>query len=104
MPLGTVHQDDRNLILHYRDGESLTEEMIKASVSFLSGTRQTLVHCAAGQTRSPTLAMLGKLIRGANVSQAIGDIVSRIWEKQKIPPNIVHTPLKDILLWSDRRL
>ncbi len=103
LALGSVVEDSRNLVLNYRDGESLTEGMIETAASFLKGTKETLIHCAVGQTRSPTLAVLGKLVRGANISQAIGDVAWRIWEKRKVPVNIVYIPLKDILTWSDKR-
>jgi len=97
--------DDRNLVLHYRDGESLETIGVPLDqiAAFFSNGDRTLVHCAAGQTRSPTIALIGKLVRGSGLRDGVGDIVSQIWFGRGLTVNLVHKPLQEILRWASAR-
>jgi len=96
--------DPRNLVLHYKDGESLGTIGVPLDdiAAFFAGNDSVLVHCMAGQTRSATIAVLGKLVRGASLRDAVGDVVSEVWLGRRLAANIVHTPLRDILLWAKK--
>ena len=87
------------LVINYKDGESLANIDIPywKIDDFLSGNEPRLIHCTAGQTRSPTIAILGKLIRGATLSQAVGDVVEANWKLRDVACNLCLTPLQEIL-------
>ena len=93
------------LIINYKDGESLlnADVSIERIADFFKGTDPLLVHCTVGQTRSPTIAIIGKVVRGENPYTAIANITKATWETRRIVVNLCITPLKDIFLWAERR-
>lgn len=95
----------RGLGLHYRDGESFdnANHSIDEIADFLHGDLMTLVHCTAGQTRSPTVAIIGKIVRGCSVNQAISDIMKANWEQRRVVCNFCVTPMKEIFEWAEKK-
>lgn len=93
------------LVINYKDGESLlkADVSIEKIADFFKGADPLLVHCTVGQTRSPTIAIIGKVVRGASPYTAIADIVRATWETRRIVANLCITPLQDIFLWAEQR-
>ena len=93
------------LVINYKDGESLlnADVSIEKIADFFRGNDPILVHCTVGQTRSPTIAIIGKIVRGCSPYVAIADIVQATWEKRGIVANLCITPLKDIFIWAGNR-
>ena len=60
--------DARGLVINYKDGESLLNADVNMGriADFFRGTDPILVHCTVGQTRSPTIAVIGKVVRGTD--------------------------------------
>lgn len=85
--------------LEYKDGESITNanRTWEEIENFFRNDNDCLVHCAVGQTRSPTIALIGKCVRGANVYEAVSDILGAIYRERGIVWNICLTPMKEIL-------
>lgn len=94
----------RGLIINYKDGESLhkADMSIERIADFFRGNDPVLVHCTVGQTRSPTVAIIGKIVRGVSPYQAITDIVRATWERRRIVVNLCTSPLQDIFLWAEQ--
>jgi len=88
-----------DLFVCYKDGESLqTLDMPLEKVeAFFNGNDRVYVHCAVGQTRSPTLALIGKVVRGASIYDAIGDVYDALWTQRGIVANLCLTPMKELL-------
>lgn len=97
------HDPKRDLILEYRDGDPLPLSKINLIAEFLRGDALTLIHCAAGQTRAPTVALIGKIVRGCDPFVALGDITKAVWQARLLTVNIVHKPLSDVLAWAHYR-
>jgi len=93
------------MTLDYKDGTSLTEanHTILEIAEFLSGEDKVLVHCAVGQTRSPTIALIGKVARGDGLWPSIADIFGASWEGREIAWNFCLTPMKEIFKWAESR-
>lgn len=95
---------DRHLTVHYKDGESLLAMNVSIDeiAQFSRGEKPLLIHCTVGQTRSPTLALIAKVVRGVSVYQAMADIMRANWETRAVISNFCLTPLRDILMWAER--
>lgn len=93
----------RGLVINYKDGETLLNADVSMEIiaDFFRGNYPTLVHCTVGQTRSPTVAIVGKIVRGADPYTAIADIIKATWETRRFVANLCITPLKDIFLWAE---
>ena len=96
---------DRHLIIDYKDGESLSNAnvTIQMIADFSIGTEPLLIHCTAGQTRSPTIALIAKIVRGCSVYQALGDVMKANWETRAVVSNFCLTPIAEILTWAEER-
>ena len=96
---------DRGLVVEYKDGESLYNASISMDTiaGFLTGNEPRLIHCTVGQTRSPTIAIIGKLMRGATFEEAIGDIMAKTWIARGIVTNLCLNPLADNFEWAESR-
>ena len=94
---------DLHLIINYKDGESLfnANVTIDEIASFARISESLLIHCTVGQTRSPTIALIAKIARGASPYQALGDIMKANWDMRGIVSNFCLTPVKEILEWAD---
>ena len=94
-----------DMSLEYRDGESFVKNGIDIDklAHFFQNQVAVLVHCAAGQTRSPTIAIIGLIARGVPFGKALGDVVTKNWEQRGIPSNICLAPLGEILEWAEKR-
>ena len=91
--------------LDYKDGESIPMKVLKEIHTFIKtvGEEERLfIHCAAGQTRSPTISMFVLSIMN---KQHPFDILSIIYHKcyygYNITPNICLHPLRDIVSYYD---
>lgn len=61
-----------------------------------------LIHCAAGQTRSPTAALIAKMARGKPMIEAIGEITDAMIKASagQKPPIFYKIPLMEIERWA----
>lgn len=99
-----------SLTIHYKDGEALTNEIMCEVETFVNsfrdnnGTKQLLVHCAAGLTRSPTIALLcASLLYRQHPSKIIGSILREMRVCRGLTPNICHKPLECICQFVEAR-
>jgi protein-tyrosine phosphatase len=91
----------QDLVVEYKDGLPLSRELMENVAQFASGQHRLLVHCAAGRTRSPTLAIVAKVARGRLLEEAIGEVSCAIWNARRESINLCHEPLRDIHLWDE---
>lgn len=98
-------------IVEYKDGESLPQYHIDGVISFVRKLREgnissrLLVHCAAGQTRSPTVALLIlSLVERVHPFMLLDGVYSSIWQTRGKIANICHAPLGDIVEWYEEHL
>lgn len=98
--------------LDYIDGATLPEELLtnianntafKINEQSIDQGVTMLVHCAAGITRSPTIALfIISYIERTHPLKAMGDLCYSLWLQSGRMPNIVRTPLKDIVAWWEK--
>lgn len=95
----------KGVIVDYKDGESLANASISIEeiATFCAGGEELLIHCTVGQTRSPTLAIIAKVVRGATPFDAARDVLQANWQYRKIVSNLCLTPLKEIFEWAEHR-
>ena len=88
--------------LQYHDGESFTKanKSIEHIAEFCRGNDRLLVHCAAGQTRSPAVALIAKVARGCDVYGAIADITRACYDERDIVPNWCLHPMRETIWWA----
>ena len=93
----------RHLIIDYKDGESLSKAnvTIQTIADFSTGTEPLLIHCTVGQTRSPTIALIAKVVRGCSIYQALGDVMKANFETRAVVSNFCLTPITEILEWAE---
>ncbi|KKM21282.1 hypothetical protein LCGC14_1637020 [marine sediment metagenome] len=98
--------DGNNLIVDYKDGETLTEKTLSDIDEFIkdkSFKNKILVHCHAGMTRSPIIALfIFSMITGNHPLACIGTIYYNLWVQNNTLANICRTPLEDIIKWYER--
>jgi len=95
-----------DFFLDYKDGESLAAlgDEFDEVWGFCREPGKLLVHCQAGQTRGPTLAVLALAARGTSPFQALGHVFEAVWNQRRIPCNFVPAPIKDIVeRWEAHR-
>ena len=92
--------DDCNLKLHYRDGEPLSSIDIPLEDirEFIREDGSILIHCMAGQTRSPMMAAFALCCMGGDPYQAIATVLKATWEGYGVPFNVCLTPMQDLLV------
>lgn len=94
-----------HLVINYADGRPLTDASVTLDrfAEFVRDpSRPLFVHCAAGLTRSPTWAVLAKVVRGCDYWTAISEVISRIRLQYSGPSNVpilFGEPLRDIFEW-----
>ena len=95
----------QHLVVNYKDGESLTKMNVSIEdiAQFSMGADPLLIHCTVGQTRSPTIAIIAKVVRGVSVYQALGEILKANWETRAVVSNFCLTPITEILEWAENR-
>lgn len=97
---------DSGLVLEYTDLHSLTEAIdIERLVDYFSQPGDILVHCAAGQCRGPTVAIIAKLVRAPEITpwHAMHDITWSLWTYRRAAPLWGNVPLSEIFAWWERR-
>lgn len=95
-----VNKND--MVFEYRDGESLKKWNIDLSevYNFFLGDDSLYIHCAVGQTRGPTLAIIAIMAR-ASVSPflAAARVLKGNWIQRRIVSNFCITPMQEIFEW-----
>ena len=86
-------------VIEYTDCEPLPRQTIEqvAAVSALGG--KLLVHCAFGQCRGPTLALVALVARGVIPWHALHDVTVALWLRRRIAPHWCPAPLEAIFAW-----
>lgn len=93
----------RDLVIDYADGRSLVTESnpplegIENFLRDIKPVQSVLIHCAAGQTRSNTIAFLALMVFGLDVGNAMGLIIGAQWKERRLCPNFCVKPLSEIL-------
>lgn len=100
--------------LHYVDGKGLSEGLLTDIASAVqknavSVTRRSsakiLVHCIAGVTRSPTIALFVlSVVERRHPLLLIGEVYFEHWLQSEITANICRTPLQDIVAWWEKHI
>jgi hypothetical protein len=94
----------QDLLLNYKQGDLIGDGLVLSGISveqlldfFRGGGAPTIVHCASGQRRAPTLAVCGLMARGAPAETAVGQVVERLFMARGIAPHLSWQPLTEIL-------
>ena len=93
---GNIGPDD--VVIEYKDGEGFESSGISYEVleAFFRKPGVVLIHCCTGQTCSPTLAIIGKAIRGCNIWRAQVMVIASLWTKHGITANLCVAPMQEI--------
>jgi protein-tyrosine phosphatase len=104
-----VHQGRVNLRMDYRDGDELAPSDLRnldvVARSLVAHRRPTLVHCAAGLCRGPTVAVyLLARVEGTHPLDACRLVQGEVYRQRGRLPNVPHRPLRQVLaLWEGWR-
>lgn len=101
-----VNRRNEGLTIQYVDQRSLAEVIeFDRLADFFSEPGEVFVHCAAGQCRSPTVAIIAKLVRAPEITpwHAIHDITWSLWTHRRAAPCWGNIPLTEIFEWWERR-
>jgi len=98
--------------LEYKDGHKLPTVVLDnlrmaLNDNYLKFGKESklLVHCAAGQTRSPTIVLFVlSLVERTHPFVLLQDIYDSVWRGRGKIANICHAPLKDIVEWYENNL
>jgi hypothetical protein len=90
---------------HWTEGDGLATLLpsLDLFVALAQRPGRMLVHCSHGQCRSATLAMVAKVVRGASISQAIGDVFEGVHRDRRFAPLTFYSPIQNILAWAEAR-
>jgi hypothetical protein len=90
--------------IEYRHGDPLSFSILLEVAGFAPDPGdKLLIHSAAGRTRSPTVAIVAKIVRGCRLREGLGDVVCSLWTARRVSANICPDPLRDILGWAETR-
>lgn len=94
-----LEMKDGDMLLEYKDGEPIAnaDKTFDEIEAFFRIPGEVFVHCAVGQTRSPTIALIGKCVRGRGVYEAVSDILGSQHRARGIVWNMCLTPMQEIL-------
>ena len=96
-----------DLLLNYIDGQAIPDDVLYSVSNWALRSRDSgrslYLHCAVGQTRSPTLAILVlSVIERTHPVDSVGVIYKASWLQRGVPPNICVEPFKNICLFYER--
>ena len=97
---GKAEPGPDDLVVEYKDGQKIQcseSHTIEQIEEFFRIPGPVFVHCAVGQTRSPTLAIIGKAIRGCDVYQAYAEVLRGIHATRGIVFNVCLDPTTELL-------
>ena len=97
---GEVQPNPGDLVVEYKDGQKIQcseSSTIEEIEEFFRIPGLVYVHCAVGQTRSPTLAIIGKVIRGRTVYKAYADVLKGLHVHRNIIFNVCLDPTTELL-------
>lgn len=91
-----------DLKIEYRDGEALTEENLQKIDAFIAGLApdtKLLVHCMAGQARSPTIAAYALAMTTPDLHpiDAFALVDKAVWDQRGIIFNQCLTPKEKLV-------
>ena len=101
-----IRSGGSGIVLEYTDLHSLSAVMeIDRLADYFSSPGEVLIHCAAGQCRGPTVAMIAKLVRAPEITpwHAMHDITWSLWTHRRAAPLWGNVPLSEIFEWWERR-
>lgn len=98
---GASDRADKGLSVEWSEGQPLARMSVPLEevVAYVRRPGNVLIHCAAGACRSPTIALLAKVARGADPWEAVAAIFRRTWEGRGFPPHFTSDPTADVLRW-----
>ena len=96
--------DNCNFFLNYMDGYELTASMLNSMYDFLITKNKILVHCQAGKTRSPTVAIfIYSVMFRVHPIDAMYVVYKNYYTQAKALPNMTMLPLEGIISWFESR-
>lgn len=97
----STNSSSEGLFLCYDDGDPLTAASVplESIAAYARRVGRLFVHCGWGLCRSPTIALLCKVARGADPFSAMADIGRGLWEGYEAAPQFHSVPVIDILRW-----
>ena len=99
------HKEDYRFA--YKDGEGLDNsslQILKEEIlGLVESCNHLIVHCHAGQTRSPLIGLFVlTIIENKHPFELLPDLYKNIWQGYHVMPNISLTPLIDIVNWFEQ--
>lgn len=104
---GTViecpHASLADLHLEYTERHPLSVGTLDRIKQFAQAPGSVYVHCAAGQCRGPTIALVSLIARGMAPWDALACIVKATWRQypEHVAPHFESSVLQQILTWSN---
>jgi hypothetical protein len=91
----------RDIVIEYKDGDALSPEIKDTMITLARSIRirnreitsaaVVLVHCHAGQTRSPSIgAYLLSLVEGMDIFDSVAIVSRALWIQRRLPMNTGH--------------
>lgn len=93
------------LRIRWREGEPLAAMSVPLAdlIQYARRPGRLLVHCSAGASRSPSLAVVAKVVRGRHPMDAIRDVIDGLRQGTGSFPCFVNTTMESILDWAENQ-
>jgi len=97
--------DNKNLCINYKDGYELREEILQEIYNFVKDSNNILVHCHAGKTRSPIIALfVFAIVNKKHPLSLLNYFYSTYYNTLGNLPNIIICPLEDIIKFYNNKV
>lgn len=93
-----------HFFFNYKDGYDLFPDMLDTLAEFVNNKRKILVHCHAGKTRSPTVAIfIYSVMNKVHPIDAMYVVYKEYYKQSKELPNMTMLPLEGIVSWFESK-